>query len=195
MSWRFESTTAGGVMTCHATKDGTSVARAEALAAMGADASFRSAWIAFLRDAPFRAFFLETPPTTRAHQHLPFELVLIDAPPLAVVRADETSFAAELVRAPQQDVLTFPNLGGDAVLVVPAPRGPKEAYGHLAAFVRLAPPDQVDATFVALAHTIDARLGDAPLWVSTAGLGVAWLHLRLDARPKYYRHALYKAAP
>ena len=195
MSWRFESTTAGGVISARATEDGLAVTRAEALTAMGADASFRSAWIAFLRDAPFRAFFLETPPTTRAHQDRPFELALIDAPPLAVVRADETSFTSELVRAPQQDVLTFPNLGGDAVLVVPAPRGPKEAYAHLASFVRLAPPDQVDATFVALAHAIESRLGDAPLWVSTAGLGVAWLHLRLDSRPKYYRHAPYKAVP
>ena len=33
--------------------------------------------------------------------------------------------------------------------------------------------------------------GDMPLWVSTAGLGVSWLHVRLDARPKYYRHDAY----
>ncbi len=195
MSWHFESTTSGGVIRGRVTKDGAVVTRADALAAMADDASFRSAWTAFLRDAPFRAFFLETPPTTRAHQHLPFELVLIDAPPLAVVRADETSFASELVRAPQHDVLTFPNLGGDAVLVVPAPRGPNEAYAHLAAFVRLAPPDQVDATFVALARAIEASLDAQPLWVSTAGLGVAWLHLRLDSRPKYYRYAVYKSPP
>jgi hypothetical protein len=31
-----------------------------------------------------------------------------------------------------------------------------------------------------------------PLWVSTSGLAVPWLHLRLDARPKYYGFEPYK---
>ncbi len=34
-------------------------------------------------------------------------------------------------------------------------------------------------------------------WVTAvlaAGLGVAWLHIRLDDRPKYYRHAPYARA-
>ena len=34
----------------------------------------------------------------------------------------------------------------------------------------------------------DAHLGSQPLWLSTAGGGVDWLHMRLDKRPKYYRH-------
>ena len=32
------------------------------------------------------------------------------------------------------------------------------------------------------------------LWVSTSGLGVYWLHVRLDSYPKYYQHAPYKNA-
>jgi hypothetical protein len=36
------------------------------------------------------------------------------------------------------------------------------------------------------------RLSSAPLWLSTSGLGVAWLHVRLDERPKYYTHAPYR---
>jgi hypothetical protein len=31
-------------------------------------------------------------------------------------------------------------------------------------------------------------------WVSTAGTGVPWLHVRRDTRPKYDRHAPYRAA-
>ena len=30
-----------------------------------------------------------------------------------------------------------------------------------------------------------------PTWVSTAGGGVAWLHVRLDSAPKYYTHRPY----
>ncbi len=36
-----------------------------------------------------------------------------------------------------------------------------------------------------------ARVGDRPTWLSTAGHGVAWLHVRLDTRPKYYRYTPY----
>jgi hypothetical protein len=33
-----------------------------------------------------------------------------------------------------------------------------------------------------------------PIWLSTAGMGVAWLHIRLDERPKYYSHKPYAVA-
>ena len=33
------------------------------------------------------------------------------------------------------------------------------------------------------------------LWLSTAGLGVYWLHLRLDTRPKYYSFQPYRKPP
>ncbi|WP_391540805.1 DUF6940 family protein [Halomicronema hongdechloris] len=31
-----------------------------------------------------------------------------------------------------------------------------------------------------------------PRWVNASGLGVAWLHVRLDTRPKYYQHEPYR---
>ena len=39
------------------------------------------------------------------------------------------------------------------------------------------------------------RVSASPLWLSTAGMGVSWLHLRLDSRPKNYRHGLMPMAP
>lgn len=30
------------------------------------------------------------------------------------------------------------------------------------------------------------------LWISTSGLGVSWLHVRLNFYPKYYSHNSYK---
>ncbi len=36
------------------------------------------------------------------------------------------------------------------------------------------------------------RIGEAPMWLSTAGAGVPWLHVRLEDRPKYYGHAAYR---
>ena len=36
------------------------------------------------------------------------------------------------------------------------------------------------------------RVGARPVWLSTAGAGVSWLHVRLDDRPKYYGCGPYR---
>jgi hypothetical protein len=40
-----------------------------------------------------------------------------------------------------------------------------------------------------------AWLGVRPVWLSTAGAGVPWLHLRLDDRPRYYGFAPFRRPP
>lgn len=165
--------------------------RARALALLRDDEAFRAFLDALLASAPYAAYFWETPPLTQATLARPFEFVLVDSPALAGLRADPAPFRHALAGA--ADVAVFPNLGGDATLVVPARRGPLAAYAHLAAFARGAPREQRLALWQAVALALDERLGDAPLWVSTSGLGVAWLHVRLDERPKYVTHAPYRA--
>ncbi len=93
-------------------------------------------------------------------------------------------------RAPE--VLAFPNLGNDAFLVVPCPGTPLSAYAHLGAFVRSAPEEQRDRLWQRVGESLDTHLGTAPIWLNTAGAGVAWLHVRLDSRPKYYCYAPYR---
>ena len=46
-----------------------------------------------------------------------------------------------------------------------------------------------------LADAIAARVGAEPVWLSTAGAGVPWLHVRLDDRPKYYGFGPYRQPP
>jgi hypothetical protein len=144
-----------------------------------------------LADVPYRAFFWETPPVTVSSLDRPFECVLIDSPQLARITADPSPFAAHFAATPNADIVTFANLGGDATLIVPCPRDRPGVYPHLATFVRQGPPTQVRALWRHLALAIRATLTASPLWVSTAGLGVDWLHLRLDSAPKYYRHRPY----
>jgi hypothetical protein len=84
------------------------------------------------------------------------------------------------------------SLGGDAQLIVPSPRTEISAYGHLAAFLRQAPQRQLDAFWRVVSTAVQSRIGEKPLWLNTAGGGVAWLHVRLDSRPKYYGYAPYK---
>jgi hypothetical protein len=92
-------------------------------------------------------------------------------------------------------VVAFANLRGDALLVVPCPAGDAGAYGHLAAFVREAPEAQRDALWREVGEAMARRVGARPVWLSTAGAGVSWLHVRLDDRPKYYGHEPYRRKP
>jgi hypothetical protein len=154
------------------------------------DPGFRALFNSLLADAPYSAFRWETPPVWAATASRPFEFVLLDSPGLDRP-AEPEAFAGHFVGT-AAGVVAFPNLGGDAVLVVPCPAAEPAAYGHLAAFVRLAPERQRQALWQAVGAAMARRIGAKPVWLSTAGAGVAWLHVRLDDRPKYYGFGPYK---
>ena len=156
------------------------------------DPDFRAFFIARLADAPFSAFRWETPPIAAASAGQPFEFVLLDSPELAS-QPDPNAFAEHFGSHPGgEDVVSFPNLNDDAILVVPRPLGRLSAYGHLAAIVRKAPDAQKHALWRLVGQLMERRLGPIPVWLSTAGAGVPWLHVRLDQKPKYYAHTPYR---
>lgn len=157
------------------------------------DADFRSFFNALLAETSFSAYFWETPPITRLTVEREFEFVLIDSPQLAKVKPDARTFSDYFAAAPsQREIVTFPNLGNDALLVVPRPMGENSVYSHLATFVREAPESQQQALWQTLGNVLSEHLGDRPTWVSTSGLGVYWLHIRLDSYPKYYNFDPYR---
>ncbi|WP_299410760.1 hypothetical protein [Acaryochloris sp. IP29b_bin.148] len=157
------------------------------------DPEFRTFTTQILRESAYAAFFWETPPLTPTSLNQPWEFVLVQAPMLAKVSPNLQPFAAYLDHG-NEPLRVFPNLGGDAVLIVPCALGPLPTYTHLANFVRQGPIAQVDTLWQVLGTTLQdvMRSRTAPLWVSTSGLGVYWLHIRLDDAPKYYTHAPYR---
>jgi hypothetical protein len=162
---------------------------AEVLRGWENDPAFRARFNTLLADVPFSAFRWETPAVTTSTVTRPFEFVLLDSPGLAQ-RPDPKAFGPHFRAAPETGVVAFPNLGGDALLIVPCPRTKPSAYGHLAAFVRQAPEAQQHALWQLVGQTMTRRLGARPVWLSTAG--VSWLHVRLDDRPKYYGYRPYR---
>jgi hypothetical protein len=164
---------------------------ADVLRSWQTDAAFRSWFNGLLADAPYPAFRWETPAATSATKVQPFQFVLLDSPGLAR-RTEPDAFAEHYRSHPDSGVVTFQNLGGDAILVVPCPLGAASAYGHLGSFVREGPETQQQALWQAVGDALAARLGDKPVWLSTAGAGVSWLHVRLDSRPKYYGYEPYR---
>ena len=163
---------------------------ADVLVGWQSDPEFRAIFNRTLAAAPYSAFRWELPAITSAAARMPFEFVLLDSPTLAR-HPDPEAFAEHFAGA-ESSVVVFENLGGDATMIVPRPVAEASAYGHLAAFVRFAPEHQQQSLWRTVGEEVSERVGPNPLWLSTAGAGVSWLHVRIDNRPKYFGYGPYK---
>lgn len=165
------------------------VSYADALQFWQHNEEFRSHFISILRDCPFTAYRWETPPVTRDTINREFEFVLVNSPEL-LCAPDTMTFSKQFAKA-DDGIVVFENLGKDAVLIVPAPGARTSSFGHLAAFIRSAKDVQIHALWRYVGKTLESIVTDSPIWLNTAGGGVAWLHVRLDSRPKYYTYMPY----
>jgi len=168
----------------------------------------------------YEAVFFEcVPVSARSLDTTGFEFVVLRAPRLEGISVDigpfQHHFRTHGMKTDNQ-VIAFPNLGNDALLVVPCP--PKGAattrhsdadinqlqhFAHLAAFLRQASAAHksnlwrvaAEQLLVSLApqdpHTA-AQESTQQLWLSTSGLGISWLHVRIDRVPKYYNYREFK---
>jgi hypothetical protein len=171
-------------------RDGRPATFADVIHAWQDSSSFRTFFNNLLAEAPFTAYRWESPPVSAATATRPFEFALLNELGLDV-HPDPDAFAEHFPIA-IDGVAVFPNLGHDAVLIVPTPMAGPTAYAHLAAFARLAPESQQQRLWQAVGNAMANRLNTTPVWLSTAGAGVAWLHMRIDNRPKYYHYAPYR---
>jgi len=156
------------------------------------DRNFRNFFISTLADIPMTAYFWETPSISKSTVNKKFEFVAIDSPKLADIKPDPSDFQ-EYYASATEEVITFPNLSKDALLVVPCPIAKIPACTHIASFVRNALNSQQHSLWQTLGRAIARSLDEQPIWVSTSGLDVSWLHVRLDSRPKHYCFEPYKS--
>ena len=154
------------------------------------DPAFRKFYNRILKDCSFEAFYWEHPPMTKEKLDQAYEFVLINSHSLNRVSPEPRAFAQYFKVS--HPVVTFPNLGGDAHLIVPAPLIADDNYTHIGKFVRNAPDSQIDAFWQKAGEAYKAAIGSQKRWFSTAGNGVYWLHLRIDSRPKYYKYGPYR---
>jgi len=147
-------------------------------------------YIRQLATIPFSAYFWECPPLTKTNLTQPFECIFIDCPPLADVTFDMCSFAEYFIDAGR--VVDFDNIGGDARLIVPHPQDHLPDYAHLAIYSRHVDRELQQSMWQRVGQRVSERISDQPLWLSTSGLGVYCLHIRLDSSPKYYSYRKYR---
>jgi len=179
---------------CQISQDGTELTFGQALDLLDGSAAFRDFLGRTLVESDYPALRWETPPVTRRTLDRRFEFVLINDPSLAR-RPEPKVFSAHFDSLPAQvQVVAVPNLGKTAWLVVPRESTHASRYVHLKAFLSGAPKTQVHDLWRCVASTVRQELSDRRLWLSTAGGGVAWLHVRLDHMPKYYSFRPYAFA-
>ncbi len=169
--------------------DGRPVSRAAFMAALATSTQVRQRLTEVLRGCPFDAVAWETPAYGIETSGLAAEFVLVESPQLAMVTADPGPFAEHFKAA--CGVAVFQNLGRSSTLVAPTPRAGVEA-AHLLAYLRSARDSDVDALWATVGGAM-REVPVEPVWLSTAGLGVSWLHVRIDPRPKYYRYGPYRS--
>lgn len=152
---------------------------------------FRSFFIDVLSGITFHAYQWETPPVTSSIADQPFEFVIHDSPGIDLP-PDPGPFRQYFNSSDDEDkIAVFNNLGNDAKLIAPVPFQKDLNYSHIGVFTDAAPTRHQHWLWQRVGEVTEEHITDDPLWLNTAGGGVAWLHVRLDSRPKYYRHRPY----
>ena len=163
---------------------------------LATERDYRDSYNKLLAATDLAAYFWEFPAMSAATQSKPVEFAIINAPTLARVRPQPAAFTEHFSTADGASSIRFANLSGDSELIVPVPGNNSCACEHLASFVRSANKQQLDEFWKLTADTVLDKLSssaaDNAFWLSTSGLGVSWLHVRLDSWPKYYQYGPYK---
>jgi hypothetical protein len=173
-----------------ALRGGAPVSRQAFYEALRDEAPLRAKLSEVLLGLGMSALAWETAPLSRSNAARAMVQLVLPHPALARTEADPSSFADHLASgAGTEGVRWFENFGRDARLVVPCEPRRGARFAHLASFLAHASHAQTDALWQLVGHLACEHLArtDAPVWVSTAGMAVPWLHVRLDLRPKYYR--------
>lgn len=151
---------------------------------------FRTYYNKLLSECRYEAFFWENRPVNKQNINEPYECNLVKSSFLSKQAPDLQAFDEYLKS--DQSIVTFPNLGRDAQLIVPCPKNTNNTYTHIGTFVRGADDEQIQQLWKIAGQQMLLEIGTAPKWLSTSGLGVFWLHIRIDLRPKYYQTEDYK---
>jgi len=151
---------------------------------------FQLFWVNQMKAIPFPGYLWETPPISNKLISQPFECVFIERTVFNRLKPNTTAYKGYFTT--DKPVVDFPNRGNNATLIVPCPLADAHCYTHLGRFTAEAPTDQQQALWQQVGAIGLEQLSDRKLWISTHGLGIYWLHIRLDTTPKYYDYDMYR---
>ena len=145
--------------------------------------AFLKCWINTLKSITFPGYFFECNAVSVSTLDNPFQCAIINNDGLATIKPNPKPFM-EHIKNTSEDIIVFLNTSGETILIVPTDH--RKQYGHLAQFVHNAPDDISQNLWITVMKELKSHLSTKSLWLSTHGLGVSWLHIRIDPIPKYY---------
>lgn len=181
----------GNLQKFQISRSGTELTYKEVLDLWENDREFTDFYLNIFKKCGCSSYIWETPPISTDSVNQVFEFVIMKTPKYSATPDLHTFREYFDKKARDHGVVSFLNLGHDAMLVVPSPLREGANYSGLAEFYSNSPIDQQRALWKETAHQIKLKLSNQNTWVSVAGGGIAWLHIRLDDRPKYYRYMPY----
>ena len=155
--------------------------------------SFREFYWQTLIELGGEGCFWEHPRLNRETADLPYECVITRTKAFAAFATDQHPFSGVVDR--RNTISCFINLSGSAWLIVPTPVGDEAVdCRDLVAFCRSASDELLHDFWTAIGKEVTKAIASESefQYLSTHGLGVLWLHVRLERRPKYYHHQGYK---
>lgn len=137
--------------------------------------------------------FMEFPSLDTQSQDDVAAFMLVHTTAFENMHASHETFAPVFVTS-RDGIVVFPSKGNDGMLVSPNPEHHRGMYNsclHIAKYMADVPTHQSVDLWQTLARAVVGRYTDparegAPVYVSTHGLGVPWLHVRVCDSPKYY---------
>ncbi|WP_291721579.1 DUF6940 family protein [Bernardetia sp.] len=156
-----------------------------------ADDNFITFYINTLINFDYKAFHWEHPCLEEPFLDKKYECTITKSKRLEAASVNEEAFKEHIYT--NECVIDFMNLGKNARLIIPSKKTDKEVYNHLGKFIRAAPKEQIMEVFKRTGKLVTKEIKEnGKIWLNTAGLGVIWLHIRLDTKPKYYKTRKYK---
>jgi hypothetical protein len=139
-----------------------------------------------------KRFFYQTSPITR-DMDTEYEEKFIESNRLEKITQDYDPFAEHFIKLKNKYVTSFANLSKKSILVVPVPLcDNKESnkifnYTTIKDFIDNGPKNQQIVFWKYVVKLVKQLLKIVDtVYINTHGLGVYYLHVRLDLTPKYY---------
>lgn len=142
-----------------------------------------------IASSEFSGYFWECVPVSSNTIDKDFEFVVVKSGALSNIRQDYSNFQEYFGR--DNNVVSFSSFSGDT-LIVPIPKD--SDYKNISKFADNTSAEQWGEFWQKVGEKMEENLINAngsTRWLSTSGLAVYYLHVRIDKKPKYYNHQEY----
>lgn len=161
------------------------------------NSAFNHFFTNIINECIFTDYFFECPGITlhKLYSQI-FEFRLINHSK-SFPSTDLTAFEDQKKKNKSKSILVFGNLSQTSILIIPNKKQKSDfkIYNSIGNFLKGGTNKQINLLFSQIGVTLEKLLQDnhgKKVWLSTHGLGVHWLHFRLDFSPKYYQTDCYK---